>query len=79
VWEAPEYSSLRAAGVLANMLPPWESETYRKPLDAAVVDVDKVPFASGSTDSFLTRVITDEWAHDLVLTAVAPYEAGSPP
>lgn len=74
IWWTPEYGTLRLSGVLANMLPGWERETYAKPLDAAVRDPQSVPYAVFSADDFLRRVLTEEWPHEQVLAAVAPFE-----
>jgi len=73
-WWAPSYASLRLRGLLANMLPGWESETYGKPLEAAVLDVEQVPYAVDSEDEFMRQVLQAEWPHQAVLAAVAPYE-----
>jgi hypothetical protein len=72
VWLAPEYRELRVTGVLANKLPGWESETYGKPVEAAVLDVDHTPYAVNSADDFMRRVIEDEWPHEVILDATAP-------
>jgi hypothetical protein len=74
VWTDPAYADLRLVGVLANMLPGWESETYVKPLEAAVLNVEETPYAVDSPDDFMRRVIQDEWPHELVLAAIAPHE-----
>ncbi|HEY3038616.1 MAG TPA: DUF2199 domain-containing protein [Pyrinomonadaceae bacterium] len=74
VWFAPSYMDLCLRGVLANMLPGWESETYVKPVEAAVLNVEQVPYAVDSPDDFMRRVIKDEWPHEFVLDAIAPYE-----
>jgi hypothetical protein len=74
IWMDPSYAQLRFQGVLANMLPGWESETYRKPIEAAVLNVDQIPYAVDSSDDFMRRVIQAEWPHDFVLAAIAPYE-----
>ena len=74
-WVDPSYVHLRLHGVLANMLPGWESETYLKPVETAVLDADQTPYAVDSSDDFMHRVIHDEWPHDLVLAAIAPYDA----
>jgi len=74
LWTDPAYADLRLVGVLANMLPGWESETYVKPLEAAVLDVEQTPYAVDSPDDFMRRVIQDEWPHEQVLAAIAPYE-----
>jgi hypothetical protein len=74
VWTHPEYCDLRVAGVLANMLPGWESDTYIKPLEAAVLNTEHVPYAVDSSDAFMRRVIQDEWPHEHLLAAIAPYQ-----
>ncbi len=74
VWNADAYRDLRLEGRLANMLPPWESDTIARPLTAEVREVDEVPHAVDSSDEFLRRVLTDKWPHEEILAAVAPYE-----
>jgi hypothetical protein len=74
VWTDPSYAQLRLSGVLANMLPGWEDDTYVKPVEAAVLNVEHTPYAVDSTDDFMRRVIQDEWPHEAVLDAIAPYE-----
>lgn len=74
VWWKPEYAGLRLEGALANMLPGWEEETYVKPLEVAVLDRDAVPYAVASTDAFMRKVLGDEWPHEDVLAAVAPFD-----
>ncbi len=75
VWkDDSRYQELRLAGVLANMLPAWEDETYVKPLEAAVLNVEHTPYAVDSSDDFMRRVLRDEWPHEVVLAAIAPYE-----
>ena len=56
------------------MLPPWEEQTYRHPLRVAVRNPDEVPYAVESTDADLQRILTEEWPHEFVLAAVAPFE-----
>jgi len=73
VWDQPSYEDLRIVGILANMLPGWETETYMKPLETAVLNVEHTPYAVDSSDDFLRRVIKDEWPHEQLLTAVAPF------
>jgi hypothetical protein len=74
VWLAPEYARLRLAGVLANALPGWESATYVKPLEAAVLDPDALPYGVDSSDAFVRRLLREEWPHEPVLDAIAPFE-----
>lgn len=74
VWWTDAYADLVIDGRLANMLPPWESETYDKPMQAAVRNRDEVPYAVSSTDESLHTVLTKEWPHEQVLAAVARFE-----
>ena len=67
-------AELKLDGMLANMLPPWEEQTYRHPLRVAVRNPEEVPYAVESTEADLQRILTDEWSHDFVLAAVAPFE-----
>jgi len=73
-WFAPEYQQLELNGVLANMLPPWEEQTYRRPLRVTVRDSNEVPYAAESPDTGLQRILTAEWSHGFVLAAIAPFE-----
>lgn len=73
VWHQPQYLDLTLDGRLANMLPPWESETYGRPLTAAARNADHVPYASQTSDVTLARILDSEWPHELVLAAIAPY------
>ena len=72
VWMVAAYGDLRLSGTLANMLPGWESESYGKPVEAAVLNVDHVPYAVESSDEFMRRVIQDQWPHAIVLDAAVP-------
>lgn len=75
LWEDERYKDLRLSGVLANMLPGWEDETYVKPIEAAVINTEHTPYAVASSDEFMSRVLNDEWPHEFVLAAIAPFEA----
>lgn len=74
IWFTPEYVELELDGVLANMLPLWEDQTYRRALRVTVRDPDEVPYAADSTDADLHQILTAEWPHEFVLSAVAPFE-----
>jgi hypothetical protein len=63
----PAYVDLR----LANKLPAWEAETYGKPLVAAVRDSAAAPYAADSDDSFMRRVLREEWPREVILDATA--------
>jgi hypothetical protein len=70
VWWTPVYASLRLNGVLANMLPAWESQTYVKPVEAAVLNPEQVPYAISSSDPFMCSLLENEWPHQVVLDAI---------
>jgi hypothetical protein len=71
--DGPGISGTSLARILANKLPGWESETFIKPVEAAVLDVEQAPYAVDSPDEFMQHVLQDEWPHEAVLGAVAPY------
>lgn len=73
VWNHPEYMNLELQGVLANMLPPWDLETYLRPLNAAPRSADELPYATRSSDAAMQRVLTNEWEHGPVLNALSVY------
>ena len=72
IWNDPEYEQLELRGFLANMLPGWETETYIKPLEAAVLNVEHTPYAVNSPDDFMRHLLQDEWPHEQVLAAIGP-------
>jgi hypothetical protein len=74
VWWEPAYADLVLDGHLANMLPPWESQTLAQPLRVSVREIDSVPVAESSTDAFVQSLLTDEWSHEEVLAALAKFE-----
>ena len=74
LWTDEGYKDLKLNGVLANMLPVWEDETFIKPIEAAVINVEHVPYAIASSDEFMSRVLNEEWPHEVVLAAIAPFE-----
>ena len=74
IWNEPEYANLELDGRLANMLPPWEDKTYGRSLRATVRNADQVPYAADSSDTDLQSILTEEWQHEFVLAAVAPFE-----
>ena len=74
VWTTEKYLDLVFDGVLANGLPPWIDETYRQPLLASVLTMDQIPYADGSDDTFVASLLTEEWAHDVVLPYLPPHK-----
>jgi len=73
VWTDDAYVDLKLFGYLANKLPTWEVETFTKPLQAAVLNVEHTPYAVDSSDEFMRRLIHDEWPHEEILAAIAQY------
>lgn len=71
VWNDAQYAALELDGRLANRLPPWEEETYARPLRATVRDLGQLPYAADSSDAGLQHVLSTEWAHEPVLAAFA--------
>ena len=72
-WKAAEYLEMELDGVLANMLPPWEDDTYRRRLSARPRVGDEVPYATSSSDTSLARILATEWPHAEILDAEAVY------
>jgi len=72
VWKTPEYTGLRLRGFLANILPYWGAETYSKPIEAAILNIDHVPYAVDSPDDFMRRLLQEPWPHEMVLHAATP-------
>jgi len=77
IWSTVDYADLELDGRLANMLPPWEDQTYRRQLRVRVQNPDQVPYAADSKDAGLQRILSGEWPHELVLAAVALYCSSS--
>ncbi len=73
VWWGEGYRSLRLDGVLANMLPPWEKETYGAAVTVEVRDESQLPYAVASPDPVMHEILTRRWPPELVLDALAAY------
>lgn len=67
-WNDDKYRDLTVEGWLANTVEPWGM--LAAPVTATVRDVQQTPYCTDSSDETLTRVIADEWDHDLVLAAL---------
>jgi hypothetical protein len=72
IWHAPEYAQLSFEGLVANALPPWGEATMGKLVQAAVRDVDAIPYVTASSDPLMRRLLGDEWSHDEVLATLPP-------
>jgi len=68
VWFAPEYDGLTLSGRLANELSPWA--VLGAPLTVNVRDPQHTPYAASSDDASLAGMLSDEWDHELVLSAL---------
>ena len=68
IWWEPEYVDLVLDGVLANALPTWD--VFGASLQAVVRNADHTPYVETTSHSALQRVLTDEWAHESVLSAL---------
>lgn len=68
VWwgENPAYLDLRLDGILANRLEPWGH--FAVPVIATVKNQDETPYCTESSDPLLSRVLTEEWPHETVLS-----------
>ena len=69
MWETERYAGLHLAGFLANAIEPWGDAVLAAPAKAAVVASDQLPVIHYSDHELLTRIIQEEWPHDLVLSA----------
>jgi len=67
-WWEPNYQDLRLTGWLGNAVQPWG--LLGAPVVAVVRDPNNTPYCESSSDETLSRVLTEEWNHDLVLGAL---------
>jgi hypothetical protein len=68
VWWEPDYVNLRFEGLVANDVQPWG--LIGKPVRALVRNPDETPYVDSSSDDEMSRVLTVEWEHDVVLDAL---------
>jgi hypothetical protein len=68
VWWEPEYKDLRLGGKLANSIQPWG--LLGAPVSLAVRDPDHTPYCSGSPDTQLSRVLSEQWPHEHILDSL---------
>jgi hypothetical protein len=68
VWWAPSYQDLRLTGWIANTVAPWG--LLRAPVQATVRSPNETPYCATSDDAALSRVLAEEWDHELVLGAL---------
>ncbi|WP_278236340.1 DUF2199 domain-containing protein [Isoptericola sp. AK164] len=67
-WWAPEYVDLRLSGYLANIIEPWD--VLAAPVDLVMRHPDHTPYCVASDSEELHDILTREWDHGLVLSAV---------
>jgi hypothetical protein len=68
VWWEPEYQAFTVDAWLANALPIWG--LLAVPVRAQVRQESELPYVVSSQDQDMTRVLTGEWDHELVLSAL---------
>jgi hypothetical protein len=68
VWWEPEYRAFTVDGWLANALPSWG--LLAAPVHAQVRKESEVPYVLSSEDQDMARVLTDEWEHERILSAL---------
>jgi hypothetical protein len=68
VWWAPEYQAFTVDAWLANALPIWGLLTA--PVRARVRREGEVPYVVSSHDQDMARVLTSEWDHERILSAL---------
>lgn len=69
-WHEDAYQDLVLQGRFANVIKPWGEEILGAPLTAVVRDADEIPYADTSDHSLLSRVLTETWNRDYVLSYV---------
>lgn len=67
-WWSAQYADLVVDGLVANAIEPWG--LLGTPVRLAVLDPDLTPYCVGSLDDRLRSVLTDEWDHEIVLSAL---------
>ena len=69
VFYEPAYAKLEIDGELANAMWPWGPDLLGAPAIARVLDPDEIPWVTGSSQSLLRSVLSDEWPHEEVFAA----------
>ncbi|MEN3310191.1 MAG: hypothetical protein V7603_6393 [Micromonosporaceae bacterium] len=66
----PDYRSLRLTGTLANAVEPWGTDLLGAPVRGEVRDPNHLPYLTGSDHPVLSRVLTEAWDRDAVLSGL---------
>lgn len=69
VWNEPSYADLKLQGEVANGIKPWPA-LLSEPAGAEVRDEGTLPYLVAAPDTLLSRVLTEEWDRDEVLSLI---------
>lgn len=69
VWDEPQYADLRLTGAVANLLEPWGAALLGARAEAAVRDVDALPYVVAG-DAVVTSLLDDVWSRAAVVGAL---------
>ncbi|MEU8820771.1 DUF2199 domain-containing protein [Actinoplanes sp. NPDC048796] len=69
VWSAPAYADLVLNGTVANAVRPWP-EMLGEAARAEVRDEGTLPYLAGAGGTLLSRVLTEQWDRDDVLSRI---------
>lgn len=69
IWTKPEYTGLRLRGEVANAIKPWPG-LLGEVAGAEVRDAGTLPYLVADEHSLLSRVLTDVWDRDDVLSRI---------
>ncbi|WP_307871076.1 DUF2199 domain-containing protein [Micromonospora sp. C51] len=69
VWTTPEYADLTLRGEVANAIEPWPG-LLGEVAGAEVRDAGTLPYLVAERDSLLSRVLTEAWDRDDVLSRI---------
>jgi hypothetical protein len=70
VWSTPEYAALELHGEVANAIKPWPG-LLGEAAGAVIRDAGTLPYLVADENSLLSRVLTDVWDRDDVLSRIA--------
>lgn len=70
-WKGPDYGQLRLAGTFANAILPWDEQLLDAPATAEVREDGDLPYLAATADSpFVSRLVTETWDRDEVLSTL---------
>jgi hypothetical protein len=68
-WDTPAYADLQLDGVIANAIKPWP-DLFGEAARAEVRDVDSLPYLVATQHGLLSRVLSEVWDRDDVLSRI---------